>query len=940
MATDISVKQVIGPIFFPRLNYVRDRIVVNAAFANEIQAELAFRKTRPGTILCFAAREIVHASNYEFKLVGYPLVFVADAYDGNGGSVDTTDYESVAVDGSAGGVGAMGHTGATGGLGGDGRPASPITLVAQRVTDARLIATGRPGGNGGAGGAGGKGADGVMDFGTGPGPVQKPECLSAGGNGGNGGNGGAGGTGGNGGAITVHMVSKQGVLNLNAKPGPGGKGGAAGEAGKGGAKVGKCPAGKPGKPGAPGPAGKLGAAGKVTETALAAEAWWKAAATVLGAPLAQDWASYRTRVGEYKFRTYRPGIRLGFGLRTPSILGLARQEFEAALAMAKAMPAKVTASRAGTLVGYLDQALTPLGIGYQQDLRPDFQLYEEFITDYQGRRDALFGETLQLLLDIKSKSDKGQLAATLREHAAGMSGAAQKDSLLADSEREQANHQLQEAKNRLFAIQAKLESIRKQAKERAAEFDFGDVVKAVAEVVGAVIAIVGAVYSAGTSVAAYVALIGTVAATAADVGEAAADIGTWVDMTDPANPKPTEAGDKVIGDLKNAIDHTAKLVDKGKAVAQLFEGESDDEFDQKEREWLVKAFDATVEVNLRTIDVEQSKLAADSAKQKWDVYQADTQSLQDLKSGFDKDMDVLVSVTRALIRQFQTYVDHFIAYGFCRDRAFDLYTLPKVPRAPRFPFDYGYLHPDVEENAFFALARKDSSRVLGLLEKYVTSLAKFEPAELRKEYDDYWTSLAFDGNVAVSVTDPSVLQSLKGSGTASFQVELADFDPQHTELKIGRAEVALIGAKTNPNHKWVQIELEHCGPSTNRRSDGNTVSIEAPRRIESSPAQIEGINPQDLDEADKQSFWGRSPAARWRVSISPQSATAAGLDLSGVTEVQLSVKYAYYNPAAAAKKIAAAKKFAATKKTAAARKIAATRKIATARKRTANTTTR
>jgi hypothetical protein len=54
-------------------------------------------------------------------------------------------------------------------------------------------------------------------------------------------------------------------------------------------------------------------------------------------------------------------------------------------------------------------------------------------------------------------------------------------------------------------------------------------------------------------------------------------------------------------------------------------------------------------------------------------------------------------------------------------------------------------------------------------------------------------------------------------------------------------------------------------------------------------------------------FWGRSPAARWRISISALDAAAAELNLAGLTEIQLAVKYAYYNPTAGlAKKVVAA----------------------------------
>ncbi len=70
--------------------------------------------------------------------------------------------------------------------------------------------------------------------------------------------------------------------------------------------------------------------------------------------------------------------------------------------------------------------------------------------------------------------------------------------------------------------------------------------------------------------------------------------------------------------------------------------------------------------------------------------------------------------------------------------------------------------------------------------------------------------------------------------------------------------------------------------------------IKAPPRRELSPAQVHGINPNDLDESAKQQFWGRSPAARWRIRIPVESAADAGLDLSGLSQIQLAIRYSYY----------------------------------------------
>jgi hypothetical protein len=304
---------------------------------------------------------------------------------------------------------------------------------------------------------------------------------------------------------------------------------------------------------------------------------------------------------------------------------------------------------------------------------------------------------------------------------------------------------------------------------------------------------------------------------------------------------------------------------------------------------------------MRFIDFEQAKLAAESAKQKAATYTADTEALNTLTERLEQDLDALARIAKILIHQFRDYLDYFLWYGFRRDRAFDLYTLAEPPRAPRFRFDYGYLHPDLEEDAFFALGRRDPARVLDLVEAYHKSLARFDPAALREEYDDYWNNLGFEGHVAVPITDPVALDGLKGSKVVSFDVPIGTFSPS-TELKIWRTEVALIGATVDPNHEWVQVELEHCGDATNLRHDKTSVVIKAPPRRELSPAQVHGINPNDLDERTKQQFWGRSPAARWRIRIPEEDAAAAGLDLSGLTQIQLAIRYSYYTYTALALK--------------------------------------
>ena len=153
----------------------------------------------------------------------------------------------------------------------------------------------------------------------------------------------------------------------------------------------------------------------------------------------------------------------------------------------------------------------------------------------------------------------------------------------------------------------------------------------------------------------------------------------------------------------------------------------------------------------------------------------------------------MARVAKILIRQFQDYLDYFLGYGFRRDRAFDPYTLADPPRAPRFRFDYGYLNPDLEEDAFFALGAQGSGAGPGPGGGLRQIAGAVRPGRVARAGHDYWNHLGFEGHVAVPITDPVALGGLKGSKVVSFDVPISVFAPS-TELKIWRTEVGLMRA--------------------------------------------------------------------------------------------------------------------------------------------------
>ncbi len=206
--------------------------------------------------------------------------------------------------------------------------------------------------------------------------------------------------------------------------------------------------------------------------------------------------------------------------------------------------------------------------------------------------------------------------------------------------------------------------------------------------------------------------------------------------------------------------------------------------------------------------------------------------------------------------------------------------------------------PDLEESTFAALERGDDSKVTPLLEAHLASLAQLQPVVLRAAYDSYWNTLS-EADWIWTITDPAVLATLKSTGTASIPVSLAALPDDHAELKIVRVELALIGATTKANHSWVPVTLHHDGAAMNRRQDKAFVHVAAAPRANSVSATTVPTDLDQLDNPDKQQFWGRSPITTWRIDITPKAATNAGLDLSGVSQVDIVVRYKYRNPTAA-----------------------------------------
>jgi hypothetical protein len=860
----------------PFWSYIRDTIIVNSDLSTEISSEIEYRKIKPGSTLLLMARSIKHARNYVLKLEGFSLILLAECYDSNGGAVDTSGSPGKdGADGAHGENRAIGANIRTGGQGGDGKagnpgnPASPLTLVAAEITEARLIARGGVGGKGGSGGAGGVGAPGHPGL---PGKFAAIESGKCG----NGGNGADGGNGGSGAQIVVRYVNVHKPLQLTATGGVGGHPGSAGPGGKAsiidleGGFVASQKSGEPGQPGE-----KMGQAGPdvapIQNHFSKEEQWWGYVRQALG-PLNEIWAKYRTRVGEYFFRNYQPSSDSKFSWFAAAG---ALHEFEAAMRLWN------QADQARLFRQYINLHQSPIGVPYNYFLVPDFPRFEKVVTDYGPMVQTLFNLASELLLNAGDvANNRGRLSGELA-NAQNLTSALDFDEKAAATGVSELTLERQAADKRIEANEAKLDAVHQKMEEEQMKLEGSIITYTVAEVAGAIVSIVAAFYTGGATLAAAAACIGLLTQIPGGTGQGVSedpvenfkqDTSGWVDWGAAGGPKLTPQANQFVGKLEDLIKKGKDFYDKFQMVEQLYKAKVDGELQNQEKELLIENLDLTMARNIVELKALQGDLQLAAAKQRKTAAEADIQNLKEQVKTVGANIALLADITRTLIRHTQCYADILTKYRFFAARAVDLWT-SETEWSKSFSFAYGYLNPDVEENAALAASRGDPSRMLGLLQDYLGSWATLpELIRIRDDYEEHLSRLQ-PHRTFISVTDHKRISFFQNAGTLSVSVGIA---ADQLAPKTQSVYVALVGAKSQ--FPTVEINVEH--PGQPRVSPPATQPIQC---------TFDKANLRPIATDVPFHLFGRNPTAIWRLSLDPGS--AAKVDLSGLTEILLTIDY-------------------------------------------------
>ncbi|MFN8193761.1 MAG: hypothetical protein U0R80_05680 [Nocardioidaceae bacterium] len=881
--------------------HIRDTITIDGDFALDVAG---FAGPDP---LVLVARLVDQQA--ELRIGARSVVIVADEFRGNGQLVNAAGTGSPArgADGASAGPTPPIHEGAPGeggGTGGGGGPGGSVTVMCRRSSGVRIVASGgagAPGGNGGNGGAGSPATSTpvapikttVFDSEGIPheelieqDPIETPATL-----GGLGGSGGTGGAGGSAGTIAFTSVLDETPPFLEAAPGPGGPGGAGGVAGANGLGA-EIPEGFDPSPVAGDP-GAAGADGSLSATTVAEEDYLAVLRPLLDGhgPLAATWAAHRLLVGQHRYRQHR---------RSNPTKG---QEAEAELRRAlELQPADAEALRwlqqltevprprqqHDQDLGWEPGGLNALGFPRDLDVLPQFKAYRDAFTGFGSLVLSFLNAGEGVLLTLPTLETWASFLEEQRRQALAAQDTTVEDRELATTEARIATETLDDVQARLDQTTRDLEAALAADAMRHEEVSIGGVLGSIASIAGAVVAVVAAVPTGGVSLVALVpsmvALSSTVVANAEPIAQALF-----------AGEKPkTDAIKAAYGPVKTQV---ADVVKAAQAIVSFVD------VIEKLTAQTTAANSTHMDLVRRGVELTHELLLARHrvtlAQQRLDASDARIARAAAAVNGIDGVGLQVVAREEALRRTglnaiaiAESKADALLTLAFHAQRSVEIYTLTDQEDEVRL--ESGHLDPDLARD--FAEGRMNVIELVGRLGDCWRGL--LEMIDLELAFNRFTTRFHDHDRRRLSFRAGSAeIDSLRATGRLSFHLDPTSLPADHVDAKVQGVRVALVGA-TAPTSE-VTVEVRHGSSYETRRLDGTVETTVLQPRRSNRDATLEplvadeglGADPL-LTDPQSLAFWGRGVGGDYEVVV-PDHELDAGLDLTGLTEVQVWIGYQY-----------------------------------------------
>jgi hypothetical protein len=865
-------------------------------------------------------RVVRHAPGCDLRVGSRPLIIVADVYDGTGGMIDARGADATAVgargaDGvypwpdaivdSAGvdrpiGPGGGGQGGGPGAPGGNG---GTVTVRCRRSVNAHISAAG---GNGAAGGAGGNGSRGVGghiipdqtvtvdDTPDDPSDFSSheefiPGETIAGTPGGDGGGGGTGGAGGNGGAINFTSIVDDTPPTLEARGGAGAPGGPGGAAGLDG-NLSPTTATE----GSAGSDGGAGLDGQVTQTNISEPDYVAGLRSVLdfpGASYANHWAPFRIVTGEYFYHRHNASLadRAHYSqlaaIEFARALELQPDNGEALRLQAQlvGVPQAVEGTDDVVWVGGGNNAL---GLPPDLDVLPNFDAYINAFTGFGALTLGFMAMGTSAILEQETLSSLGSLVELQRQDAVAARENINDDLGIAVSEKKLASDEADYVQQQLDQTTSEIEAA--LAEMRESEFSFGDFLGTVAEIGVAIVSVAAAIPSGGASLVALVPAMVALADTA--IADAEPIAKALLAGTDP-DIKAIEDAYKKVDKNASAVVKAGKSISNFVTVVQRLSASTTP--DNSKHVALVKrGAELTHQVLLARNRVTLAQQRIDATQAKLSRAAGVVAQAEKLRNELAFDAASIRRAGLLAIGVAQSRADALLDLAFRAQRSVEIYTLQDEEQ--HLVLDAGLLSPDVVR-AYY----EEEIREGDLVAELTTSWGQLlKPLEIQSDYVSYFDQAHDQDRHRLSFTagDPE-LSALKTRGRFSFRVDASGLAPDRADAKARSVRLALVGA-SHPNGE-VSCEVRHGGRYEQRRADGTIAVQLLEPRVSTRPAKLtrlaadEGLGADPpLTAPQSLAFWGRGIGGDWEVSI-PASRLNSGLDLTGLTEIQVWIGYQF-----------------------------------------------
>lgn len=861
------------------------------------------------------AREVRLAK--DLRVTERPIAIVADVFDAGIFSIDASGAPAAAsgrngqngiplpmsqmysADGRPIAGGTSGDGGTAGHNGGNGQS---VTIYARRTIGVKISVAGGNASSGGNGGNGTAGADGAhmaehteqrdltpgdpFDFEFED--VVIPEVIIDGTPGGNGGWGGNGGSGGSGGAISFTSITDDSEPVFTTAGGAPGGGGAGGAAGIDGAM--SPSAASPGENGAP---GEWGAEGTVARATVSEEDFIAGLRPLLdstGPSWANYWAPFRIAMGDYHYHRFNPSDE------NPGDAGeLAALELRRGLEL---QPDNGYALRLqDQLVGiphdapngdrfWVGGGANALGLSPQLDILPDFQTYIDAFQGFAPLSTAFLFHGIDRILDAVTKEELALTVAQQQQAVDLARDRFEKDVQIGASEKDIAVREAELIQQQLDQATADLNEAMAEMTETP--FDLGDFFGTVAQVATAVVGVIAAIPTAGASLVAVVPSMVSLADTVLAQADPAlksvlAGKPADLDKVKEAYKKVGKDIDAVIGAGRTIVNFvnlvqsltTPKDADNAKVVALVRRG----------AELAHQLLIAQNRVTLADQRIDASQAQATRAAEL-------VQQAGDLAKNISADADSVRQVGLLAISIAQANAEALSSLAFRAARAVEIFTLE--PQAANVALDAGTLSPEI-----WWRYNEDEITDTELAGMLTASWGRMlQPINIQQDYLAYFER-RHDQDVLTRIYRPGdrEFESLRATGRFSFEVDAGEIPAGRSDAKIRSVRMALVGAE-HPSG-GISCEIRHGGAYSQRRANGEIhVQLLEPqigtRRAQFTrlTAEADTIADVPLTAPLSLRFWGRGIGGDWSVSV-VGARENAGIDLSGLTEIQVEIRYQF-----------------------------------------------